>query len=443
MKISLLTVVTMIPFFLSASTESTSLRGGSTNHEEDDLSIDHRALEECVDALPDVSVYKYFARGKSNEKKCSWITKDEKNMARKCKKSSSLGVVYDLCPFTCAKVGLGPCATYAPGPSPRIACNRGCRSAYFAAGADAEQEYLALRTYANQSPSNRLVAAGRSECNDDEFAAIPYRCTYTTCLVGCQEELEASPSMDPSSKPSASPSSQPNSTPSESPSSKPSDSPSTSIPVGKTKYSPKEIAKAWKEYDNGTYEEDCANAMAIALGEGLPTAFASPLHYICSPDSPNCEATSRGCLEEPCWSGFMTLDEFLDAPVFDINQTPYDGQLTLGPWQTTTTVLHTDDISVRVGETVDYLTNLCNPRCPGTEEASQCTPNVLYPERPLTTIFDGDKIKWCGCAATTVASPELQTLGYSGRCSHGAADHYTKYTHSEYHSIANQICDSV
>ena len=33
--------------------------------------------------------------------------------------------------------------------------------------------------------------------------------------------------------------------------------------------SPKELAKAWKEYDNGAYKGGCANAMAIALGEGL------------------------------------------------------------------------------------------------------------------------------------------------------------------------------
>ena len=46
-----------------------------------------------------------------------------------------------------------------------------------------------------------------------------------------------------------------------------------------TKFSPKEIAKAWKEYDNGTYEADCPNAMAIALGEGLPPALASPLFF--------------------------------------------------------------------------------------------------------------------------------------------------------------------
>jgi len=210
-----------------------------------------------------------------------------------------------------------------------------------------------------------------------------------------------------------------------------------------TKLSPKEIAKAWKEYDNGTYKGDCANAMAIALGEGLPPTLASPLHYICSPDSPDCMATNTGCLLEPCWAGFMTLDTFLDFPAFDIDQKPtVDTHPTLGPWQTTSTVPHADNISVRVGETVNYLTTLCNPKCLGTTEGSQCS-NPEHPTLPLTTIFDDDKIKWCGCAATTDPSPGMETLGYSGRCSQGAADHYTKYTHSEYHSIANQVCDSV
>jgi hypothetical protein len=49
----------MILVLFSASAETSSLRGGS-----------HRALEECVDALPTFSVYK--------GKKCDWITKDEK-----------------------------------------------------------------------------------------------------------------------------------------------------------------------------------------------------------------------------------------------------------------------------------------------------------------------------------------------------------------------------
>jgi len=210
-------------------------------------------------------------------------------------------------------------------------------------------------------------------------------------------------------------------------------------------FSSKEIAKAWKKYDKGAYKDGCANAMAIAFGEGIQPA--GPLNYICDPAIPKCKATSKGCLGlDPtawCWGKPMTLDEFADAPLFDIDQTAEDGQKTLGPWQTTSDVPHTDDISVRIGETVNYLTTLCNPRCPGKTEASQCTPNSAFPDRPITTIFDDAKIKWCGCATTAVKNPDKQTYGYSGRCSQGAADHYTKYTHSEYQSIANKICDSV
>ena len=44
-------------------------------------------------------------------KTCAWITKknDPSNQKKKCKKSSGLGTVYDLCPSTCSKVDLGPC----------------------------------------------------------------------------------------------------------------------------------------------------------------------------------------------------------------------------------------------------------------------------------------------------------------------------------------------
>jgi len=106
-------------------------------------------------------------------------------------------------------------------------------------------------------------------------------------------------------------------------------------------------------------------------------------------------------------------------------------------------VLHTDDISVRVAETVDYVTTLCNPtRLVGSTEGSQCS-NPAHPNLPLTTIVDDDKLKWCGCAPTPYKNEAMQTYGYSGRCSQGAADHYTKYKNPQYQSIANKICDSV
>ena len=217
----------------------------------------------------------------------------------------------------------------------------------------------------------------------------------------------------------------------------------SSTSSGKKLFSPKELAKAWKEYDNGAYKDGCANAMSIALGEGLIDTLQIPLNYICAPATPDCATTGVGCLGEVCWANPMTLDKFLDIPAFDLDETAYDLQKTPGPWQSTSDVPHTDDVSVRVAETVAYVTTLCNPKClVGSTEGSQCiNPNGAH--LPLTTIFDDDKLKWCGCAPTPIKDANKQTYGYSGRCSQGAADHYTKYQNPQYQSIANKICDSV
>ena len=211
---------------------------------------------------------------------------------------------------------------------------------------------------------------------------------------------------------------------------------------GKTKFSPKEIAAAWNRYANGRYAEDCPHAMAIALGEGIN--LSDPLNYICDPAHPDCPTTKTGCLgsSEWCWSCITkdsgkpcTVDEFLDAPVFDINQKPEDGQDTLGPWQTMTTKPYTEDINVRIGEAVDYVTNTC--KCSGTQEGSTCSSEPHHLNLPVTTIFsDPAHLNWCGCAATDTPSPGMQTIGYSGRCSQGEADFYTMYQ-----DIATQICE--
>ena len=92
--------MTLITVLVSASAESTFLRGGSMNHE-DGSDINHRALE-CFEG--DQVGHVYWG------KTCDWITKNEKNMVKKCNKSSALGNVFDLCASTCAQVGLGPCA---------------------------------------------------------------------------------------------------------------------------------------------------------------------------------------------------------------------------------------------------------------------------------------------------------------------------------------------
>ena len=102
MQISLLTVVTFLHVLVSASAESTFIRGGSANSNKDANNNPRSlALSECNDST--TVVYK----GKT----CDWITKNELNMGKKCNKSSSLGRVYDLCPVSCAKVDLGPCTT--------------------------------------------------------------------------------------------------------------------------------------------------------------------------------------------------------------------------------------------------------------------------------------------------------------------------------------------
>ena len=45
-------------------------------------------------------------------------------------------------------------------------------------------------------------------------------------------------------------------------------------------------------------------------------------------------------------------------------------------------------------------------------------------------------LNWCGCATTSSPDPSKQTVGYSGRCSQGAGDYYTKYK-----DLATQICN--
>ena len=125
----------------------------------------------------------------------------------------------------------------------------------------------------------------------------------------------------------------------------------------------------------------------------------------------------------------------LDTRLFDINMKPYDGQNTLGPWQTMTTVTSTDDINVRVREAVDYVTSNCNPNCPTSRENAQCE-NPFTPTLPVTVIFDSTNLNWCGCATTSSPDPSKQTVGYSGRCSQGAGDYYTKYK-----DLATQICN--
>ena len=103
MKLSTLAVAVLAStalFSVTSAAGSGGVRGGSMNHE-DGSDINHRALE-CFEG--DQVGHVYWG------KTCDWITKSEKNMVKRCNKSSALGNVFDLCASTCAQVGLGPCA---------------------------------------------------------------------------------------------------------------------------------------------------------------------------------------------------------------------------------------------------------------------------------------------------------------------------------------------
>ena len=118
------------------------------------------------------------------------------------------------------------------------------------------------------------------------------------------------------------------------------------------------VAKKWKEFAGGRFAADCVNAMSVALGEGIMPA--SPTMYItdfcCGPDGMNCQS---------CWAGPgggppLSLEEFLvRTDVFDLDQSPYDGQDTLGPWQTLTAVVKAEDLDVRISEAVGYVESCC------------------------------------------------------------------------------------
>eukprot|EP00967_Tisochrysis_lutea_P094285 scaffold136990_cov31-Tisochrysis_lutea.AAC.1 len=219
--------------------------------------------------------------------------------------------------------------------------------------------------------------------------------------------------------------------------------------AGSTACAPCAIARTWKQLNGGSYAEGCANAMAIALGEGVYPP--QPLKYItdyggtwAGPKSPTDNTASGPPISK---AEFIT-----QTSVFDLNQPAYDQQITLGPWQTLTAELHVTDPQYRAKEAIGYVQSCCASNvvspdidvpiagkcskaadCPN-EENGQCPVNPNNNDYPISTIFKSPlepPLTWCGCMLGHSA-----TTGYSGRCSQNMEDFYTQYM-----ELAQAICD--
>jgi hypothetical protein len=118
--------------------------------------------------------------------------------------------------------------------------------------------------------------------------------------------------------------------------------------IGSTACAPCEIARAWKELNGGKYALGCADAMAIALGEGVWPP--QPLKYITDYCS-NCWAGPTSPTNNAAGGLPISKSDFIvQTAVFNLNQRPYDGQATLGPWQTMTAQDAVTDPTYRVKE---------------------------------------------------------------------------------------------
>ena len=252
--------------------------------------------------------------------------------------------------------------------------------------------------------------------------------------------------------------------PGPSPSPSPSPGPSPGPSPASTMISPADLAKAWKAASGGAYEADCANALAISFGEGVVKKFASPMHYIYK------EGSTSECMQSPCWAApAMTLDAFIQSSeVFDLDLPASDSQITVGPWQTTTTQTHGGSAELRVAEAIGYVQSCCmdgevtvsglpegeaNNWCGKATTHGDCHNSVdgqcNNPNQPgnayypVTTIFESHlnpALTWCGCATNITPNENHATTGYSGRCNAAAAIGSTFY--SRYLSIANAACSA-
>jgi len=151
---------------------------------------------------------------------------------------------------------------------------------------------------------------------------------------------------------------------------------------------------------------DCVNAMAIALGEGV---------------NPECKTN-------PSPGKRFNLECLASTNAYNMDQRPYDGLKTLGPWQVTTDVLSGASLDDRVSEAIKYVQDNCNDlaHCP-TERDGEC--DSVW-GAPITTIFSVSIGPFCGCPATGTA-----TMGYSGRCSNKDTDDYTRNV-----ALATRLC---
>ena len=178
MQISLLTVVTCMNVIVSASAESTFIRGGSANIDKG-INIRSLAQSECSDS--NTVVYK--------KKTCAWITKKEKNIVKKCNKLSSLGMVYDLCPATCAKVDLGLCTT-----SKLVAMIKSLEESIV------EKDSIIVNNEINDQQETIIADLSVQVCSSR--CAVSYKFTdflgtFRACTAECQQSFYGTTEIEP------------------------------------------------------------------------------------------------------------------------------------------------------------------------------------------------------------------------------------------------------
>lgn len=168
------------------------------------------------------------------------------------------------------------------------------------------------------------------------------------------------------------------------------------------------VAYAWRDIAGG----NCAEAMAIALGEGI---------------NPVCKLIGE--------IGFIS-ECLHTTQAFNIDQTPYDGQRTLGPWQVMTKITSGATPQQRAIEAVAYIKTNCIglADCPNVVDG-KCGPYWGFPNGTATTIFATKIGPFCGCPAVGGLGP---TMGWSGRCSNRNTDDY-----QDLMPWAVEICDGL